>query len=191
MGTRNLGYLGFGVLVAIIGAAVLGVPPFVWLAASLLALVIGVVVVARLAQSDGTDIAGRILALNEYQPRRTSDAATTTGTTEGSVTGIMSTKARLVEVELVRPVDEPQGKPAVWLHSCGGRRVHRFATAEGWTVQQVSTKDPDNPRKRIIGQRFAFASEAEAASAADDLARGYAPTTSDTPGRLDPTVVAA
>jgi hypothetical protein len=191
MSTRTLGYLGLGVLVAIIGAAFLGVPPFAWLAASLLALVAGVIVVARLALNDGTDIAGRILALNEHQPRRTSDAATNTDTPQGSVTRIMSTKVRLVDVELVRLVDEPQGKPAVWLHRCGGRRVHRFATADGWVLQQVSTKDPDNPRKRIIGQSFTFASDADATSAADDLARGFAPTVSDAPGRLDPTVVAA
>ena len=80
-----------------------------------------------------------------------------------------------VEVALVRSADARAGKPAVWLHRYGGRRVHRYQSADAWVVEQVSTKDPDNPRKRVIGEPLTFASEAVAIAAADDLAQGVRP----------------
>jgi hypothetical protein len=78
-------------------------------------------------------------------------------------------------VEAVRVADGVTGAPAVWLHRSGGRRVHRFADGAGWIVQQVSTKDPDNPRKRIIGEPLTYTSEDEAIKAADNLAQGILP----------------
>ena len=75
----------------------------------------------------------------------------------------------------------------MWLHRRGGRRVHRFRTEAGWTVQRVSTKDPDNPKKRVIGENLTFASEADAVAAANDMARGLdpaAPTSAPPDARL-------
>jgi hypothetical protein len=55
--------------------------------------------------------------------------------------------------------------------------VHRFATADGWVVQRVSTKDPDNPKKRVIGEPLTLGTEADAIAAADELAQGQTPAT--------------
>jgi hypothetical protein len=166
MSTQRLGYLGGGVLVAIIIVTLLGVPPEVWMSVAIVAGLIGLIalVVVHQAQADGTDLAHRFLARQrEAKPTRS-----TTGRTAVE-------HAPDVEVELVRAPDVAAATPAVWLHRRGGRRVHRFSTGAGWTVQRVSTKDPDNPRKRVIGQSLTFASEADAVAAANDLARGLEP----------------
>ncbi len=162
MDTRTLGYIGLGVLVGIVVATLVGVPPFIWITAAIVALVATAAV--ALGQSAGSSDASRMLSREAPepvapeaptpQPVRTSD----------------------VEMELVRPADE-DGTPAVWLHRRGGRRVHRFESADGWVVERVSTKDPDNPKKRIIGEPLTFASEADAIVAADELAQGQTPAT--------------
>ena len=162
MDTRTLGYIGLGVLVGIVVATLIGVPPFIWITAALVAIVATAAV--ALGQSAGSNDASRMLSREEAspdvdaapapQPARTSD----------------------VEMELVRPADDA-GTPAVWLHRRGGRRVHRFATTDGWVVQRVSTKDPDNPKKRVIGEPLTFGAEADAIAAADELAQGQTPAT--------------
>lgn len=166
MSTQHLGYLGGGVLVAVIVLTLLGVPPELWLSVALVAAAIGLIalVVIRQAKADGSDLAHRFMA--GWDGGSTGRAATRPGT-GGPVSD--------VEVELVRSADEGSGTPAVWLHRRGGRRVHRFRTEKGWTVQRVSTKDPDNPRKRVIGEGLAFATEEDAVTAANDLARGLDP----------------
>ncbi len=169
MDTRTLGYVGLGVLVGIVLATLIGVPPIFWIAAALIALVVGVAVVT--ARSNGTDDAARMLAR---------DNATTKPVKETSPPAPVSSPD--VDVELVREAGD--GEPAVWLHRSGGRRVHRFETADGWVVQQVSTKDPDNPRKRVIGEPLNAASENEAVRLADDLVHGVRPN-AQRPAGLD------
>lgn len=172
MSTQHLGYVGVGVLVAIVVVTLLGVPPEVWLSVALVAGVVGVIalVVVHQAKADGSDLAKRFVAGRNDPP--TTQAPARTGAVD---------QAADVEVELVRVEDETSAAPAVWLHRRGGRRVHRFRTGTGWTVQRVSTKDPNNPRKRVIGERLAFATEGEAVAAANDLARGLDPKTAQVP----------
>lgn len=183
MDTRNLGYLGIGILLAIVAATLLGVPPVVWLSVGLIAAMVVTIIVIERARAQGIDIAQQVVALTSTQngaPRAsTDDRPTLTGSDPA------------VEVELVRPADEAAGSPAVWLHRRGGRRVHRFATTDGWSVQQVSTKDPDNPRKRVIGETITVASEHDATRAADELARGMAASTTRPQPRLEQPVLAA
>jgi hypothetical protein len=167
MDTRTLGYLGLGLLAAIVVATLIGVPPAIWIMAVLISLVIGLIVAVRQARQDGVDDAARMVAGAGPHPLPTSQAQAPAPTPRSSV-----------ESELVRTADATTGTPAVWLHRRGGRRVHRFETANGWVVQRVSTKDPDNPRKRIIGKPLTLATEFDAIIAADELARGQAPTTS-------------
>jgi hypothetical protein len=190
MSTRHLGYLGGGALLAMIGLTVLGVPPEVWIPVTLVAAVMGLVLAVARARADGVEVAGRILA--HHPSRRRPDAGTDAGAparhhpstgTRSSSDGGGGAHGRPVDSELVRPADGVTGVVEVWLHRCGGRRVHRFARAGGWVVQQVSTKDPDHPRKRVIGASFTFESEAEAVRAADDLARGITPVPAPTPTR--------
>ena len=165
MDTRTLGYVGLGVLVGIVVATLIGIPPAVWIAAALVALV-GTAAV-QLARSDGSSDAARMLAAGDPAPSKTTEpAAPEPQRTSG------------VEMELVREADDDAGTPAVWLHRRGGRRVHRYQTPAGWIVERVSTKDPDNPRKRAIGEPLALATEADAITAADELAQGQAPTAS-------------
>lgn len=164
METRNFGYLGVGMLVAIVGVTVIGVPPEIWIPLTVIAGVVGAILVVRKAQADGIDIAGRILARGAGQASHASVGS--------EPVREQPSAAHDIDVELVRAADEAAGLPAVWLHRRGGRRVHRFATAHGWVVQQVSTKDPDNPRKRVIGEARTVATEAQAIEAADELARG-------------------
>jgi len=170
MDTRSLGYLGLGALLAIILVTLAGVPPAVWIAISLIAIVVtlGATFIFRKAQADGADVAFRMVAL---------EPTTVTDEPEASTAESPATTSP-VEVELVRPA--AKDIPAVWLHRHGGRRVHRFRTADGWTVQQVSTKDPDNTRKRVIGETLGFATEPEAVQAADSLAQGVRPASNET-----------
>lgn len=165
MDTRTLAYIGLGVLAGIVLATLIGIPPFIWIAASIVAL--GTTAAVVMAQSDGSSDAERMLA------RDTSDSSSAS---EPAAAEPVRTSS--VEMELVRSADDETGAPAVWLHRRGGRRVHRFQAASGWVVQRVSTKDPDNPKLRVIGEPLAFAGEADAISAADELAQGQAPTTS-------------
>jgi hypothetical protein len=171
MSTQHLGYIGGGVLVAIVVVTLLGVPPELWISAVLIAAVVGAVGLAVLvhqAQADGSDVAQRFVAgLPIGKPA--SDAPESVAVEQASD----------VEVELVRAADDSTDTPAVWLHRKGGRRVHRFRTEAGWTVERVSTKDPDNPRKRVIGESLVLGSEANAVAAANDLARGLAPSTDE------------
>jgi hypothetical protein len=162
MDTRTLAYVGLGVLAGIVIATLIGVPPFIWIAAAIIALVSTVAVVV--AQADGTRLADRTQA---PQP----DPAETERTTAAA----RPTRSSTVEIELVRDADETTAAPAVWLHRRGGRRVHRFETADGWVVQRVSTKDPDDPRKRVIGTSLVIQTEADAIRAADELAQGQNP----------------
>jgi hypothetical protein len=165
MDTRTLAYIGLGVLTGIVLATLVGVPPFIWIAASIVAL--GSTATVVMAQADGSSDAERMLAR---------DASDRSPVSEPVAPGSVRTSS--VQMELVRPADGETGTPAVWLHRRGGRRVHRYQAAGGWVVQRVSTKDPDNPKLRIIGEPLAFAGEADAISAADELAQGQAPTTS-------------
>ena len=167
MDTRTLGYLGLGVLGVIVVATLIGVPPAIWISAMLAAVAVAVAVVVRQAQSDGVDDAARMMAVETSGPAATSEPLPAAPARPSSI-----------QMELVRPADHKSGAPAVWLHRRGGRRVHRLETAEGWVVEQVSTKDPDNPKKRVIGETLTFAGEAEAISAADELAQGQAPAPS-------------
>ncbi len=158
MDTRTLGYVGLGVLAGIVVATLIGISPVIWIAAAIVALV-GTAAIL-MARSDGSNDAARMLAHEAPAtpaplPARTSD----------------------VEMELVSEADASVDTPAVWLHRRGGRRVHRFETPDGWVVERVSTKDPDNPRKRVIGDPLTLTSEADAITAADELAQGQAPTT--------------
>ena len=170
MSTRHLGYLGGGALVVIALVALVGVPPELWVAAAIAIGVVGLIalVVVRQAQADGTDVAHRYLA----RQRAARHAARAPEPTPVD-------RAADIEVGLVRAGDDASGTPAVWLHRRGGRRVHRFCTDAGWTVQRVSTKDPDDPRKRVVGESLTFASEADAVVAANDLARGLVPATGE------------
>jgi hypothetical protein len=173
MDTRNLGYLGLGTLAIIIALTLVGVPPEIWIPLVAIAGFAGLVFVILHARASGSDLAGRVVARRNTQvtPRAVEpDAALAPEPV------VAATETKPVDVELVREHDG-NGTPAVWLHHRGGRRVHRYSTAEGWTVQQVSTKDPDNPKKRVIGETLVFAREADAIAAADDLARGDAPST--------------
>lgn len=165
MDTRTLGYVGLGVLVGIVVATLIGIPPAIWIAAALVALVGTAAVV--LARADGSSDAARMLAAEEPALPETTEPTTPE-----------PQRASDVEMELVREADDDAGTPAVWLHRRGGRRVHRYQTPEGWMVERVSTKDPDNPRKRIIGEPLALATEVDAINAADELAQGQAPSTS-------------
>ena len=162
MDTRTLAYIGLGVLAGIVLATLIGVPPFIWIAASIVTL--GATTAVVLARSDGSSDAARMFA------RDISDQSS--GSERVAAAPV---RASAVEMELVRPADAEAGTPAVWLHRRGGRRVHRFQTAAGWVVQRVSTKDPDNPKLRVIGEPLVVAAEADAVSAADELAQGQAP----------------
>ncbi len=73
MDTRNLGYLGLGVLAATAVATLIGVPPIIWLSVVLaaVAIVIVLLVVIRRARSDGSDDATRMLAHRTLQPTTT------------------------------------------------------------------------------------------------------------------------
>ena len=157
MDTRTLGYVGLGVLVGIVVATLIGIPPVIWIAAALVALV--GTAAALLARSDGSNDAARMLAREDSEPN--------------ALEGVRSSD---VEMELVRPADEAAGAAAVWLHRRGGRRVHRYETGDGWIVEQVSTKDPDNPRKRVVGAPVTAATEADAIGIADDMAHGTRPS---------------
>ena len=128
MDTRMLGYVGLGVLVGIVVATLIGIPPVIWIAVALVALVGSVVMMV--AQSDGANDAARMLARE-----------TATPTPEPEASAPLTTRTSDVEVELVRPADATQDVTAVWLHRRGGRRVHRYETAAGWVVERVSTKD--------------------------------------------------
>jgi len=168
MDTRKLGFLGLGALGAIIVVTLAGVPPAVWITLALVGVGIGITFVIREAQADGVDVANRIVVVNATQA-------------DGAPPTTASTDTSAVSVELVRAADERTGAPAVWLHRCGGRRVHRYSSEDGWVVQQVSTKDPDNPKLRTIGDAHSFATESEAILAAGDLAQGVAPATRPEP----------
>lgn len=162
MDTRTIGYIGLGVLVGIVVASLVGVPPFIWITAAIVALVATAAV--ALGQSAGSSDATRMLAREEPEPEPVAREASTPEPARSSD----------VEMVLVRPAAD-DGTPAVWLHRRGGRRVHRFESTAGWTVERVSTKDPDNPKKRVIGEPLTFATEADAVAAADELAQGHAP----------------
>ncbi len=164
MDTRTLGYVGLGVLVGIVVATLIGIPPVIWIAAALVALVGSAAVM--LAQSNGSSDAVRMLSRATTAPVPATESAPST-----------PTRSSNVEMELVREADHDAGTPAVWLHRRGGRRVHRHESGSGWVVERVSTKDPDNPRKRIIGEPVMLATEADAITAADELAQGQVPTT--------------
>jgi xanthosine utilization system XapX-like protein len=164
MDTRTFGYVGLGVLVGIVVATLIGIPPVIWITAALVALVGSAVV--QLAQSDGSSDAARMLANDNPAPTPTT-----------APTAPEPQRTSDVEMELVREADPSTNTPAVWLHRRGGRRVHRYETTAGWVVERVSTKDPDNPRKRIIGEPVTLATEADAITAADELAQGQTPTT--------------
>ena len=179
MDTRSLGLIGLGALAAIIVVTFVGVPPEIWIPLLLVAAAAGLVLVFVGAQASGAKLAERMVARTAATGRRARAVAEAAPV----ATPAKPATAKLVETELVRDGDGA-AKPAVWLHRCGGRRVHRFAGEDGWTVQQVSTKDPDNPRKRVIGEPRTFAREADAMAAADDLARGLPPRT-DQAMRLD------
>lgn len=163
MDTRTLGNIGLGVLVGIVVATLIGLPPLIWITAAIVALVATVAV--AVAQSNGASDAARMLSRgNGRDPAPAPQPAAP-----------QPTRSSDVEMELVRPADDASGTPAVWLHRRGGRRVHRYAASGGWVVERVSTKDPDNPRKRVIGETLTFATEADAIAAADELAQGQAP----------------
>jgi hypothetical protein len=169
MDTRTLGYIGLGVLIGIVAATLIGVPPFIWITAAIVAIAITAAVV--MAHAAGTSDAARMLPRENPERMRQPEpvaAAPEVPTPQRS-------RISDVELELVRPAGD-DGSPAVWLHRRGGRRVHRFETGSGWVVERVSTKDPDNPKKRIIGESLSFASEADAIVAADELAQGQTPT---------------
>lgn len=163
MDNRTLGTIGLGILVGIVIAAVFDVPPFIWITAAVVTLVVTAAVAFGLVA--GRSDAARVLARETTAPRVSSTPSET-----------RSGRTSEVEMELVRSADEAAGKPAVWLHRLGGRRVHRYETEAGWVVERVSTKDPDNPRKRIIGEPLLLAGEADATAAADELAQGQTPT---------------
>ena len=170
MDTHKLAYLGGGVLVAIIVVTIIGIPPGVWITLGLGAAVIGIGLVIRQAQADGVDIAERVAGMSAP-----------TSMVAPPPAEVAAHASDDVQVELVRPADEANDVTAVWLHRRGGRRVHRFATPEGWVVQRVSTKDPDNPKLRVIGETLTFATEGEAIAAANDLAHGLMPAAADGP----------
>lgn len=163
MDTRTLGYTGLGVLVGIVVATLIGLPPLIWITAAIVALV--AIVAVAVAQSTGASDAARMLARESAQDTQPAPEPARPAPTRHSD----------VEMELVRAADADSGTPAVWLHRRGGRRVHRYAVTGGWVVERVSTKDPDNPRKRVIGDSLTFATEADAMAAADELAQGQAP----------------
>jgi hypothetical protein len=205
MSTQQAAYLGGGALAAVIVLAVLQAPPVVWLLAAVAALAIGTYVVSGIARSQGIDLAHEILsrmpANRAAEPAdattadagtRAADPSTAMGRPSGGTdaAGSAATAATAtpsdaaVEVSLVRAADDAAGVVAVWLHRCGGRRVHRYATDGGWVVEQVSTKDPDNPKKRIIGRSISVKAEDEAVRAADNLAQGILPEDVDSAAAL-------
>jgi hypothetical protein len=161
MNSRLARYFAAGILVGIVVLAALQVSAVVWLAAIAVAVVAAGAIVASAPGPDAVEEAP-------------SQATPGTGAMAAAVAPeAADTPATTVEV--VRVADETRGTTTVWLHRSGGRRVHRFADGRGWTVQQVSTKDPDNPKKRIIGEPLSFTSEDEAVQGADNLARGILP----------------
>jgi hypothetical protein len=162
MDTRTLGYIGLGVLIGIVVATVIGIPPFIWITAAIVALVVTAAVAMGLI--DGSSDAARMLGLATPEP---------TPTREPVTPEVVRTSE--VEMEVVRPADLVERIPAVWLHRLGGRRVHRYEVDGRWIVERVSTKDPDNPRKRVIGEPLTFLTEADAIAAADELAQGATP----------------
>lgn len=195
MSTRHAGYLGAGILVGVIALGALQAPPLVWLLAIAAAVGAGLYLVVRAARATGVDLAHEILARMAPDPApghapapvtmpvapttpvadHAADTAAAPSARLGPEVDVAGTAGEPVDVTLVRAADADRGAVAVWLHRCGGRRVHRYAADGEWIVEQVSTKDPDNPRKRVIGRSRTFASEDEAARAADDLARGILP----------------
>ncbi len=179
MDTRHLGYVGLAVLIGIIVLTLVGVSADVWIPLVLIGGGIGVAVVHALAS--GSDIAERVVANGQSREAVPAEPAPPE---PAHSTATRSIDAKPVQTELVRA--ESSDGPAVWLHRCGGRRVHRYTADAGWVVEQVSTKDPDNPKKRVIGESLTFALESDAITAADDLARGQAPSAEPTM-RLDHT----
>lgn len=164
MDTRTLGYIGLGILVGIVLATLVGIPPFIWITVAIVALVVTAAVAMGLV--DGATDAARMLGREPSAPAPASPR-------EPAVPEPARTSD--VEMELVRPADVVDRIPAVWLHRRGGRRVHRYEQDGAWVVERVSTKDPDNPKKRVIGEPLTFVSEADAITAADDMALGQAP----------------
>ena len=162
MDTRTLGYIGLGVLVGIVVATLIGLPPFIWITAAIVTLVATAAVAMGLV--DGTSDAARMLGLESPEPTPTREPAPPE-----------PVRTSDVEMEVVRPADLVERIPAVWLHRLGGRRVHRYEVDGRWIVERVSTKDPDNPRKRVIGEPLTFLTEADAIAAADELAQGQTP----------------
>jgi hypothetical protein len=191
MSTQHAGYLGGGALMAVIILVVLQAPLFVWVLAAVGAVAIGVYAAAGIARSRGIDLAHDVLG--RTPPASATDGATaddggpdaTEHATEASTLAVPAAGSRdsaaptdeatVIDVSLVRPADASAGTVDVWLHRHGGRRVHRYEHDGAWVVEQVSTKDPDNPKKRVIGERLTYANVAEAVRAADDLAQGILP----------------
>lgn len=62
MDTRNLAYLGLGVLAATVVATLVDAPPAIWISAVPAAVAIVLLVVIRQARSHGSDDASRMLA---------------------------------------------------------------------------------------------------------------------------------
>ena len=184
MNAQHAGYLGGGVLIAIILLVVLQAPPLAWLVAAIAAIAAGAYVVTGIARSQGIDLAHEVLARMGPASAPARAHVTDTPVAADAPRGASGTRGLRraahdddvpVEVTLVRPAGEADSSVAVWLHRCRGRRVHRYAGGDGWIVEQVSTKDPDNPRKRIIGTPLMFESEDEAIAAAHLLAQGIQP----------------
>lgn len=163
MDTRTLGTIGLGILAGIVVATLIGIPPFIWITAAIVALVATAAVAMGLV--DGTSDAVRMLGLGTSEPTPTREPAPPEPMRDSDV-----------EMEVVRPADLVDRIPTVWLHRLGGRRVHRYEVDGRWVVERVSTKDPDNPRKRVIGEPVAFLTEADAIAAADELAQGQTPS---------------
>ena len=162
MDTRTLGYIGLGILVGIVVATLIGIPPFIWITAAIVALVATAAVAMGLVA--GTSDAARMLGLDTSEPTPTREPLAPEPVRNSDV-----------EMEVVRPADLVERIPAVWLHRLGGRRVHRYEVDGRWVVERVTTKDPDNPKKRVIGEPLTFLTEADAIAAADELAQGETP----------------
>lgn len=180
MSTQQAVLLGGGVLVVLIASAALGAPALVWLTAALVTMAVGTFVVARIARSQGIDLARELARHTAVHGSSRATGQTASSTADRAVADEARTErvdgaegAVAVEVTLVRPAAD--GAAAVWLHRRGGRRVHRYATDGGWVVEQVTTRDPDHPRKRTVGEPRVFSTEDEATRAADEVALGILP----------------
>jgi hypothetical protein len=162
MSTRTAAYVAVGAFLLIGLVALTQVSP-------LLALLVGAAILicygtyhlVNEAQADAKRVAERVA-------RPATVAPATTSVAEPAPHGPD------VHVELICTIDD-ETSPDVWLHRCGGRRVHRYFSGGSWVVEQVTTKDPDNPKKRVVGTPLTFTDKAEAAEAADNLARGILP----------------